>query len=902
MSLMRLKYAAALIAALVFIGLSPSVVMAPALAQTICTSVNALAAPPVVSGTAQVGQTLSTTNGGWTGNPTSFGYQWLRAGTAISGATTQTYVPVTADIGSALAAAVSATNSGGTSCSSVSAPTASVIAALTISNVSAPVITGTAQVGQTLTSSTGVWTNNPGTTTYQWNRGGVAISGATSSTYVPVTADVGNMLTVTVIATNNGTASSPSTSAATASVIPVVVSAPANTVLPTISGTPQVGSTLTASTGTWTNSPTGFTYQWNTLGGSPTTAFLATFNGSNTGNQGYQFREVIPASSLSASGTVSGQIRACFSFTAGTAAGAMTASIGEQGSGNAWNFDGTQVPLKFGGSTTLSGLSGASTTCSDYAAFTLNASKALVIAMHYTGTTVNVGDAASGPINVYYSYTAVDQTATAPAGLLTQTAKTITAGEVDFQSGSGGGPIVGATSSSYVPVAANIGSALTVSVTATNSGGSATATSAATGLVTAASGSIPVNTAPPTISGAAQVGQTLTASNGTWTNTPTLPYQYQWNSSGITGTAGFTVSGGKILDPTGAVWHGQGAGVLDQEITGDIGTASGAALAARMRGLLPGINLVRVANYVMNTPASYAAFVNAMTAAHVVVVFEDHCTQTPVLTGTALTNESNWYASLASFYLGNPYVWFQSCNEPGHGDYLQMQATYNAVRETGNNAPVIFEAGYGAGGDPTTLGSTTFTNSMRNIGWDKHGYDNDSGFSANLATITSTMNSLIASIQTVTSADGLMPVICLETGNSTDGTNVDPGGFQVIQSNFANPNLVGNAAWLFDSLYGNVPADNLTNPGGTTLNAYGQQVAGYVANGALTFPASSGPISGATAQTYVPVSSDVGNALTVSVIARNATGASAPATSAATSAVTSASTGGTGGTPASKDR
>jgi hypothetical protein len=42
--------------------------------------------------------------------------------------------------------------------------------------------------------------------------------------------------------------------------------APANTALPTVSGSAFVGSTLTGATGTWSNSPTSFSYQWQRCG------------------------------------------------------------------------------------------------------------------------------------------------------------------------------------------------------------------------------------------------------------------------------------------------------------------------------------------------------------------------------------------------------------------------------------------------------------------------------------------------------------------------------------------------------------------------------------------------------------------------------------------------------------
>jgi hypothetical protein len=56
---------------------------------------------------------------------------------------------------------------------------------------------------------------------------------------------------------------------------------------------------------------------------------------------------------------------------------------------------------------------------------------------------------------------------------------------------------------------------------------------------------LPVNTAPPAISGTPKVGHTLTASNGTWSNAPTS-YAYQWNRCNASGNSCITVPNGTL--------------------------------------------------------------------------------------------------------------------------------------------------------------------------------------------------------------------------------------------------------------------------------------------------------------------------------------------------------------------
>ncbi len=70
-------------------------------------------------------------------------------------------------------------------------------------NTVAPVASGTPAAGQTLSCTSGSWTGTPTPTfAYSWLHDGVAIPGATVSTYVVQAADQGNGLTCKVTATN----------------------------------------------------------------------------------------------------------------------------------------------------------------------------------------------------------------------------------------------------------------------------------------------------------------------------------------------------------------------------------------------------------------------------------------------------------------------------------------------------------------------------------------------------------------------------------------------------------------------------------------------------------------------------------------------------------------------------
>ncbi|HEX8648749.1 MAG TPA: hypothetical protein VF715_17770, partial [Thermoleophilaceae bacterium] len=225
-------------------------------------------APPSISGTARDGQTLTASEGGWTGTSIAYSYRWLRcdsngaACAAIAGAAGSTYGLVPADVGRTIRVEVTGTNSGG-SVAATSSQTA-VVAARPPAGTAPPVVSGTARDGQTLSATDGGWTGTP-TVTFarQWLRcdsGGDGCTGVgTAATYALTPADVGSTVRVRVTGTNAaGNASS--TSDPTAVVAPAP---PANTGAPTVSGTARDGQTLGSLTGSWSGTPTiELTRQW----------------------------------------------------------------------------------------------------------------------------------------------------------------------------------------------------------------------------------------------------------------------------------------------------------------------------------------------------------------------------------------------------------------------------------------------------------------------------------------------------------------------------------------------------------------------------------------------------------------------------------------------------------------
>jgi dihydrodipicolinate synthase/N-acetylneuraminate lyase len=191
--------------------------------------------PPVISGDAVVGSTLTLDTGAWSDAQAAIAIVWQRCaadGTTcspIADATGTTYALTDADAGSVVEAVVTATNAGGSG-SATSAVTAVVVQAAPAApvppaNSTVPALTGDAVVGSTLSADTGTWSDAQATFDVAWQRCAAdgtacsAIAGATGTSYTLTDGDAGSVLEAVVTATNAGGSSS-----AVSSSSPVVTS------------------------------------------------------------------------------------------------------------------------------------------------------------------------------------------------------------------------------------------------------------------------------------------------------------------------------------------------------------------------------------------------------------------------------------------------------------------------------------------------------------------------------------------------------------------------------------------------------------------------------------------------------------------------------------------------------
>jgi alpha-tubulin suppressor-like RCC1 family protein len=518
---------------------------------------------PTTSGTVRDGLTLSTNVGTWSGStPMTYSYQWQSCNPLgeecqnIEGASTQTFTPDSGDQARTLRVVVTATNGDGLSAAS-SAATVQVQAGPP-SQLEAPSIAGLALVGQTLQGDAGTWGGTETELAYQWERCDSAgrecvdIAGATELQYIPSEIETGARLRLRVGASNalgSLTALSPATSVVGAA------SSLENTNVPSVSGVPKVGQTLSAASGSWLGNDTiGYSYTWQrcslegdvcaNVEGATSPEYTA-----QAADVGSQLRVLVQASD-----SVDGNVAQPSPETEPVAAAnapvseAPPAMTGSGLPGNtlatdagSWNGEVTDAyrwercneygegcsPIAGAESNSyLLGAGDAGTTV-----------RALLTATGAGGSS----EAPSGALTVSPSVPGnvaapsisdtneLGQTLRADAGLWTG------AGALAFsyqwkacnEEGTDCAPIDGATEASYKPSAADVAKTIIVTVTASSSFGSASASSAPTYSI-GEEPIPPLDIIAPSIEGSATAGETLTATPGVWSGSEPISYSYEW--------------------------------------------------------------------------------------------------------------------------------------------------------------------------------------------------------------------------------------------------------------------------------------------------------------------------------------------------------------------------------------
>jgi hypothetical protein len=520
----------------------------------------------VIGGDPHQGEVL-TVSSSWNPAGSSYAYQWQHSTdgstwAAISGATGSSYTLGVADEGATIDVVVTASDAYG----QVPATSAAVgpVHSNPPVNTTAPLLAGTTQRTYTLTATQGSW-NGPGNSYYyQWQRSpdGVTwtnIAGATASTYALAVGDEGDDVHVLVTASNLDGVYTQASNATTQIIAPFP---PANVTPPTISGTAQRSSILSATLGAWTGPGNVYSYQWQRDWGEGYVAISGATSSAYTlgvADEGSTVRVLVTAANPDATIVEASQptttvlsaipVNNSVPTVTGTVARSftLTASQGSWGGvGNAYSYQWQD---------SLDGNTWASIHNATAATYTLGVGdESTQLRVVVTASNVD------GPVSANSTPTVMVPTSpplSATPPIISGTAqRTVTlTSTLGAWSGIGnsyayqwlrsvdGGvtwtSIGGATSSAYTLAFVDEGATVRMSVTATNPDGNISAASAPTATV---QGALPVNLTVPTISGVAQRTVTLTSTQGSWGGLGNS-YAYQWQRSTDAGSTWTSIAG-----------------------------------------------------------------------------------------------------------------------------------------------------------------------------------------------------------------------------------------------------------------------------------------------------------------------------------------------------------------------
>jgi uncharacterized protein YukE len=528
-------------------------------------------AAPVVGGTPRDGSYLHTSVGKWEATrPLTFAYEWRRCSASgeecspLPSATSHVYKLGHEDVGHTFEAVVRATDEGG-SASATSHHSATVLP-LKPSKAGVPTIAGVAQDGQLLTANTGAWRGTPPFSfTFKWLSCAGAgaslvcapIPGATAQGYRPTTEEIGKRVRVTVTA-GNGAGSASATSALSK---PAIAGPPVATEAPSVSGVPLDGQTLTASTGTWAGTgPFSYSYQWSSC--SLVTGECNIIPGATSST--YTAGPLDVASALEVTVTAQGTHGSAAASSPETSAvkavvphnSGLPGILGELLDGQLLSvLQGTWTgtgPIAFNYQWLLCNAAGEE--CTNLSGET---GSILKLISGLVGHTIRIAVTAT---NAGGSTTAYSPP-TGPIGALLpsfSSLPSILGSLIDGQAlsaltgnWSGSTPlsysyqwqqcnakgeeckdISGENGSILKLISGLVGGTVRVGVTASNSGGSTTAYSPASGLVGAL---LPSIDSLPSIVGSLVDGQLLSALSGSWQGTTPLGYSYQWQECNAKG-------------------------------------------------------------------------------------------------------------------------------------------------------------------------------------------------------------------------------------------------------------------------------------------------------------------------------------------------------------------------------